>query len=71
MIDDVIVPGSLREFWPVAAGFTVLAVVGGVVTFTEHYLTVWAGERFSLAIRSKLFEHLHDLPPDFLDVALR
>jgi len=67
MIDDVIVPGSLREFWPVAAGFTVLAVVGGVVTFTEHYLTVWAGERFSLAIRSKLFEHLHDLPPDFLE----
>jgi ATP-binding cassette subfamily B protein len=67
VIDEVIVPGNLRAFGPVAAAFAVIAVLQGIVGFSEHYLTAWTSERFSLGLRTELFRHLHDLTPDFFE----
>lgn len=67
MIDEVVVPGNLRAFWLIAGGFAVLALAQGLVSFAEHYLTIWTAERFSMRLRSRLFKHVLDLTPDFLE----
>jgi ABC-type multidrug transport system fused ATPase/permease subunit len=67
LIDEVVVPGDFRLFPRLAGVFVGLVLIQAVVSFGDHYLTVWTGERFTLALRARLFRHLHRLTPDFLE----
>ena len=46
------------------AGF---ALLGAALSFGDEYASTWVGERFTLALRAKLFGHLQRLEPDALD----
>ena len=46
------------------AGF---ALLGALLSFGDEYASTWVGERFTLALRAKLFRHLQRLEPDALD----
>jgi ABC-type multidrug transport system fused ATPase/permease subunit len=58
LVDDVLVPGDLRPFAWLAAGFVGLTLLGGVVSFLDEYLAAWIGERFVLQLRSRTYGHL-------------
>jgi ABC-type multidrug transport system fused ATPase/permease subunit len=58
LVDDVLVPGDLRPFAWLAAGFVGLALLGGLVSFLDEYLAAWIGERFVLQLRSRTYGHL-------------
>jgi ATP-binding cassette, subfamily B, bacterial len=58
LVDDVLVPGDLRPFAWLAAGFVGLTLLGGVVSFLDEYLAAWIGERFVLRLRSRTYGHL-------------
>jgi ATP-binding cassette, subfamily B, bacterial len=44
-----------------------LALLGALLSFGDEYAATWVGERFTLALRTKLFAHLQQLEPDALD----
>ena len=44
-----------------------LALLGALLSFGDEYAATWVGERFTLALRTKLFAHLQRLEPDALD----
>jgi ATP-binding cassette, subfamily B, bacterial len=58
LVDDVLVPGDLRPFAWLAAGFVGLTLLAGVVSFLDDYLAAWIGERFVLQLRSRTYAHL-------------
>ena len=44
-----------------------LALLGALLSFGDEYASTWVGERFTLALRAKVFRHLQRLEPDALD----
>ena len=46
---------------------TGLALLGAALSFGDEYASTWVGERFTLALRAKVFRHLQRLEPDALD----
>jgi ABC-type multidrug transport system fused ATPase/permease subunit len=64
LVDDVLVPGDLRPFAWLAAGFVGLTLLAGVVSFLDDYLAAWIGERFVLNLRSRTYGHLLTLSED-------
>ena len=44
-----------------------LALLGALLSFGDEYAATWVGERFTLALRTRLFAHLQRLEPDALD----
>ena len=67
IVDDVLVAetlGPLAVYVPVMLG---LALAGAAVSFGDEYAATWVGERFTLAVRTRLLGHLHELEPDALD----
>ena len=44
-----------------------LALVGALLSFGDEYAATWVGERFTLALRTRLLSHLQRLEPDALD----
>ena len=44
-----------------------LALLGALLSFGDEYAATWVGERFTLALRARLFAHLQRLEPDALD----
>jgi ATP-binding cassette subfamily B protein len=67
MIDRVVVPHDFRLFPELAAAYFGIAVLQGVVAFSDQYVSTWVSERFVLALRAKLFRHLHRLSLGFFD----
>ncbi|MDT7623660.1 MAG: ATP-binding cassette, subfamily bacterial [Pseudonocardiales bacterium] len=67
VIDNVVVPHDFHLFPVLAGAYVALAVVQGVVSFTDQYLSTWVGERFVLNLRTRLFAHLHQLSPGFFE----
>jgi ATP-binding cassette, subfamily B, bacterial len=67
IVDDVLVAeslGPLVVYVPVMVG---LALLGAALSFGDEYAAAWVGERFTFALRTKLFAHLQRLEPDALD----
>jgi ATP-binding cassette subfamily B protein len=67
LVDRVVVPHDFHLFPPLALVYLTLAVLQGVVSFTDHYLSTWIGERFVLGLRRRLFGHLHRLSLGFFE----
>ena len=67
VVDDVLVPADLASLWPLAAAMASLALVGALLSFGDEYIATWVGERFTLSVRAKVFDHLQRLEPDALD----
>jgi ATP-binding cassette subfamily B protein/subfamily B ATP-binding cassette protein MsbA len=67
LIDRVVVPHDFHLFPALAGAYVGLAVVQGAVSFTDQYLSTWVGERYVLTLRTRLFDHLHQLTPGFFE----
>jgi ABC-type multidrug transport system fused ATPase/permease subunit len=67
VVDDVLVPAELAPLVLLGAAMAGFALVGAALSFGDEYASTWVGERFTLALRAKLFRHLQDLEPDALD----
>jgi len=61
LVDDVLTPHDYQLFLPIALAYVGFAVVGGLVSFVDEYLTAWVGERFVTSLRVRLFAHLQRL----------
>jgi ATP-binding cassette, subfamily B, bacterial len=67
IVDNVLVVealGPLAVYIPAMVG---LALLGALLSFGDEYAATWVGEKFTLALRTKLFAHLQRLEPDALD----
>jgi ABC-type multidrug transport system fused ATPase/permease subunit len=67
LVDNVLVAeslGPLAVYVPVMIG---LALLGALLSFGDEYAATWVGERFTLALRTRLLSHLQQLEPDELD----
>jgi ABC-type multidrug transport system fused ATPase/permease subunit len=67
LVDDVLTPRDFSLFPFVAAAYVGIAVLGGLLSFVDDYLSTWIGERFVLNLRTKLFAHLHDMSLGFFE----
>jgi ATP-binding cassette, subfamily B, bacterial len=67
LVDDVLVPRDLAAFGGIAAAYLALTLLGGLVSFGDDYLSAWVREHFLLALRTRVFQHLHGLPLDFFE----
>jgi len=65
VIDEVLVPKDFGPFLWIAAAYLTLAILGGVVSFANDYLSAWIGESFLLSLRTSLFRHIQGLSLDF------
>ncbi|MGW0803895.1 ABC transporter ATP-binding protein [Nonomuraea sp. NPDC002799] len=63
--DKVLTTRDLAAFWTPAFSWLGLAAVAGVASFAGTYATALGAERFLLALRDRVFEHLQTLAPDF------
>ena len=55
LVDDVLTPHDYQLFLPIALAYVAFAVIGGLVSFIDEYLTAWVGERFVTSLRVRLF----------------
>ncbi len=67
IVDDVLATGELGPLVGFALAMVGLALLGATFSFVDEYLATWVGERFTLALRTRLFSHLQRLEPDALD----
>ena len=67
LIDDVLTPHDFHLFPVIAAAYFGVAVVEGMVSSTDQYLSTWVGERFILNLRNRLFTHLHQQSSGFFE----
>ena len=67
LIDDVLVPRDLGPLGAIALAYLGLTLLGGAVSFGSDYLSAWVAERFLLGLRTRIFRHLHALPPRFFE----
>jgi ATP-binding cassette subfamily B protein len=67
VVDDALVSGGLARFWTPALAWTALAVTAAAASFAGSTLNAWVGERFLLALRGRLYDHVRRLPPDFFE----
>jgi ATP-binding cassette subfamily B protein len=66
-IDEVLVPEDFGPFLWIAAAYLALAILGGVVSFSDSYLSAWIGQRFLLSLRTSLFRHVQGMSLDFFE----
>ena len=67
VVDDVLVAETLGPLAVLVPAMVGLALLGATLSFGDEYAATWVGERFTLALRTKLFAHLQRLEPDALD----
>jgi ABC-type multidrug transport system fused ATPase/permease subunit len=67
VVDEVLVPGDLGPLPWIAAACVALLLLGGAIALADDLLNTWLGERFLLAMRTRVFGHLLTLSPDALD----
>ena len=67
VVDDVLVAETLAPLAILVPAMVGLALLGALLSFGDEYAATWVGERFTLALRTKLFAHLQRLEPDALD----
>jgi len=67
VIDEVLVPKDFGPFVWIAAGYLALAIVYGIVSFADDYLSTWIGQRFLLSLRRSVFKHVQGLSLGFFE----
>ena len=67
VVDDVLVAETLDPLAVLVPAMVGLALLGALLSFGDEYAATWVGERFTLALRTKVFSHLQQLEPDALD----
>src|SRR5918999_4329024 len=67
VVDDVLVAETLEPLMVIVPAMVGLALLGALLSPRDEYAATWVGERFTLALRTKLFAHLQRLEPDALD----
>jgi ABC-type multidrug transport system fused ATPase/permease subunit len=67
VVDDVLVPGELGPLVWIGAACVGLLLLGGAIALADDLLNTWLGERFLLAMRTRVFGHLLGLSPHALD----
>ena len=67
IVDEVLVAESIDPLAVYVPVMVALALLGALLSFGDEYAATWIGERFTLALRTKLFGHLQRLEPDALD----
>jgi ABC-type multidrug transport system fused ATPase/permease subunit len=67
IVDDVLVAESLGPLAVYVPAMLGLALLGALLSFGDEYAATWVGERFTLALRTRLLSHLQRLEPDALD----
>ena len=67
VVDEVLVPGDLGPLPWIAAACVGLLLLGAAIALADDLLNTSLGERFLLAMRSRVFGHLLTLSPDALD----
>ena len=67
VVDDVLVAETLEPLTILVPAMVGLALLGALLSFGDEYAATWVGERFTLALRTKVFSHLQQLEPDALD----
>ena len=67
VVDDVLVAETLAPLAVLVPAMVGLALLGALLSFGDEYAATWVGERFTLALRTRLFGHLQRLEPDALD----
>jgi ATP-binding cassette, subfamily B, bacterial len=67
VVDDVLVAETLGPLAALVPAMVGLALLGALLSFGDEYIATWVGERFTLALRTKLLAHLQRLEPDALD----
>jgi ATP-binding cassette subfamily B protein len=67
LVDDVLVPQDFGLLIWVVLAYVGLTLAEGIVTFCDDLLSEWVGGRFTVALRTALFGHLHDLSSGFFD----
>jgi ATP-binding cassette subfamily B protein len=67
VVDNVLVAEALGPLAVYVPAMVVLALLGALLSFGDEYAATWVGERFTLALRTKLLAHLQTLEPDALD----
>jgi len=66
-IDEVVTPGKWELMWPFIIGFLLFDVGSIFATWAGGYILANKGTASILAIRKKLFEHIHELPLRYYD----
>ncbi len=67
LVDQVLVPADIGALWWIAAGYVMLTVIGAGAAYGEDYIGTWIGERFLLALRVRLLNHVQGLSIDVFD----
>jgi ATP-binding cassette, subfamily B, bacterial len=67
VVDRVVVPHDYRLFPALAGAYLGVAVLQGAVRFADQYLSTGLSERFVLALRARVFGHLHRLDVGYFD----
>jgi ATP-binding cassette, subfamily B, bacterial len=67
IVDDVLVAETLEPLAVYVPAMVGLALLGALLSFGDEYAATWVGERFTLALRTRLLSHLQRLEPDELD----
>ena len=67
LVDDVLVPRDFGPLFWIVLAYVGLTLLGGIVSFSDDYLSDWVGERFILSLRQRLFRHVHTLSLDFFE----
>jgi len=67
LVDEVLVPRDFEPLLWLTLAYLGIAVLIGIVSFFDDYLSDWIGEGFIRSLRQGLFEHLHRLPVSFFE----
>jgi ATP-binding cassette subfamily B protein len=58
LVDDVLVPASLRPLVWIAALYVGLSLLSAVVSGVDDYLSTWISQRFLVGLRTQVFAHV-------------
>ncbi|HSI80196.1 MAG TPA: ABC transporter ATP-binding protein [Solirubrobacterales bacterium] len=67
VVDDVLIPGDLGPLVWIIGAYLAFTLLNGLIGFADDYVSTWIGERFLLAMRVRVLDHLHRLTLDVLD----
>jgi ABC-type multidrug transport system fused ATPase/permease subunit len=67
IVDEVLVPRALAPLGPLALLVSSLLLAEAAASSADRLLSAWASESFLLALRTRVFRHLLDLPPTNLE----
>ncbi len=67
VVDDVLVPADLRPLVWIGGCYLALAVVSGILSGLNSYLSTWLSHTFLTHLRTRVFAHVLSLPQEVHD----